>query len=158
MEATRPTPINLARFKMRQTRDDVLEKLGMPPSSALASDGADCDFYRLYTRGYGAGGKIPIALAEGTADLFTLGMAEVVTTPVEGITKNELHPVTFCYRNNLLVRVSRPTGSGTQAAPSAGIPDGSAAAAVSRPPPEPAPVPVSAEPGADSVPDSSQTE
>jgi hypothetical protein len=108
MEATRPTPVDLTEFQEGATRDSVLEKLGSPQSTATESDGASCDFYKLYTKGYGAGGKIPLAVAEGAADFFTLGLAEVVLTPTEGVTKNELHPVAFCYKDQKLARVTRP--------------------------------------------------
>jgi len=108
MESTRPTPVDLTQFQPGENRDFVLEQLGAPQSTATESDGASCDFYKLYTRGYGAVGKIPIALAEGAADVFTLGLAEAVTTPAEGATKNELHPVAFCYKNNSLLRVTAP--------------------------------------------------
>src|SRR5712692_8654359 len=109
MEATRPTPVDLNDYQLGMTRDAVLEKLGAPDSTALESDGMSCDFYRLYTRGYGAGGKIPIAVAEGAADVFTLGLAEIVLTPTEGVTKNEKHPITICYNGQKLARI---TGEG----------------------------------------------
>jgi hypothetical protein len=107
MEATRPTPIDLNDYQEGMTRDAVLEKLGAPDSTAAESDGTSCDFYKLYTRGYGAGGKIPIAVAEGAADVFTLGLAEIVLTPTEGVTKNEKHPVAFCYKDQKVVRVTQ---------------------------------------------------
>ncbi len=109
MEATRPTPVDLNDYQEGMTRDAVLERLGAPDSTALESDGMSCDFYKLYTRGYGAGGKIPIAVAEGAADVFTLGLAEIVLTPTEGVTKNEKHPITICYNNQKLARI---TGEG----------------------------------------------
>src|SRR5260370_28923568 len=86
MEATRPTPVDLNDYQEGMLRDAVLERLGAPDSSVAESDGTSCDFYKLYTRGYGAGGKIPIAVAEGAADVFTLGLAEIVLTPTEGVT------------------------------------------------------------------------
>ena len=103
MEATRPTPVDLNYFQTGMTRDQVLDKLGAPDTTAIESDGASCDFYKLYTRGYGAGGKVPIAVAEAAADAFTLGLAEVVLTPTEGVTRNEKHPVQFCYHGQTLV-------------------------------------------------------
>ena len=109
MESTRPTPVDLNEYQEGMSRDAVLEKLGAPDTSAVEANGMSCDFYKLYTKGYGAGGKIPIALAEGAADVFTLGLAEIALTPTEGLTKNEKHPVTFCYRGQTLARV---TGEG----------------------------------------------
>jgi len=106
MEATRPTPTDLSQFDRGQTRDSVLERLGAPLNTVAESDGLSCDMYQLYTSGYGAGGKIPIAIAEGAADFFTLGLAEVVLTPTEGVTKNQKRPVAFCYRDQKLIRLA----------------------------------------------------
>ena len=106
MEATRPTPVDLTQYQEGMMRDAVLEKLGAPDSTALESDGLSCDFYQLYTHGYGAGGKIPIAIAESAADFFTLGLAEVALTPTEGVTKNEKHPVAICYNAQKLARIT----------------------------------------------------
>jgi outer membrane protein assembly factor BamE (lipoprotein component of BamABCDE complex) len=109
MEATRPTPTDLNAFQVGMTRDQVVEKLGAPDTTAVAFDGLSCDFYKLYTRGYGAGGKVPIAIAEGAADFFTIGLAEIVLTPTEGVTKNQKHPVQFCYQGQQLARVTTDT-------------------------------------------------
>jgi hypothetical protein len=106
MEATRPTPVDLSKLEPGQSRDTVVAQLGIPKGTTPEADGASCDSYDLYTRGYGAGGKIPVAFLEGAADVFTLGLAEVITTPVEGATKNQLHPVTICYSGGKLVRVT----------------------------------------------------
>lgn len=116
MEATRPTPVDLSPYDIGQTRDSVLESLGSPQSTVTESDGASCDIYDLYTKGYGAGGKVPIAVAEGAADFFTLGLAEIVLTPTEGVTKNEKHPVTFCYKDQKVVRIITAPGQTQTAA------------------------------------------
>ena len=105
LEATRPTPTNLSQFQTGDARDSVVQRLGPPLTTNSAPDGASCDLYQLYTRGYGAGGKAPIMLAETAADVVTLGLAEVILTPTEGVTRNEKHPVTFCYRDGKLLRV-----------------------------------------------------
>jgi hypothetical protein len=105
LEATRPEPVNLSEFQLGMSRDMVYGKIGAPESSAPGTDGDTCDYYQLYTRGYGAAGKVPIALAEGAADFFTLGLAEVALTPAEGVTRNKKHPITFCYRDQRLARI-----------------------------------------------------
>jgi len=117
MEATRPTPIDLNDYQPGMSRDEVLQKLGAPDTTALGSDGASCDFYKLYTRGYGAAGKIPIAVAETAADVFTLGLAELVTSPTEYMTKNAKHPVQFCYHGQELVRIVDETAPNALASP-----------------------------------------
>jgi hypothetical protein len=119
MEATRPTPIALDEYQIGQSRDSVLERLGAPETTAKESDGANCDFYKLYTRGYGAGGKIPLAVAEGAADFFTLGLAEIILTPTEGVTKNEKHPVAFCYKSDRVARITTDTGPSASSAQAA---------------------------------------
>jgi hypothetical protein len=106
MEATRPTPVNLSQFDPGEARDEVVSVIGAPTGSTNASDGASCDSYQLYTRGYGAAGKVGIAVLEGAADAFTLGLAETITSPVEGVTQNERHPVLFCYKDSKLVRLT----------------------------------------------------
>jgi hypothetical protein len=106
MEATRPTPVDLAQFQPGDAHDSVVERLGTPRSTANEADGASCDFYELYTHGYGPAGKIGIAVVEGAADFFTLGLAEAISTPAEGVTRNETYPVTFCYHDQKLARIS----------------------------------------------------
>jgi hypothetical protein len=86
-----------------------MAKLGAPDTTQVQPNQTSCDFYKLYTRGYGAGGKIPIAVAEAAADFFTIGLAEVALTPTEGVTKNEKHPVQFCYKGQDLVRIVADT-------------------------------------------------
>ena len=107
MEANRPTPTNLHKFEVGQSRDSVRQRLGAPDDSVIQTDGTNCDSYQLYTKGYGAGGKVGVALLEGAADVLTLGLTEVVLTPTEVLTKNEKHPVSFCYSSDKLVRVKR---------------------------------------------------
>ena len=101
-------------------------------------DGATCDYYKLYTRGYGAGGKIPIAVGEAAADVFTIGLAEIVLTPTEGVTRNEKHPVAFCYVNQKLVRV---TLEGTPSPTATATPSVSAIESDGAPSPATAPSP-----------------
>lgn len=107
MEANRPTPTDLHKFEVGQSRDSVRQRLGPPDDSVVQTDGTNCDRYHLYTKGYGTGGKAGVALLEGAADVLTLGLTEIVLTPTEALTKNEKHPVAFCYSSDKLVRVKR---------------------------------------------------
>jgi hypothetical protein len=106
MEANRPDPVNLSKFAPGMRRVDVVAKLG--PATSTVQDGPkSCDVYRLYTRGVGRVGKAGIIVGEAAADVFTLGLAEVVTTSGEAATKNKLHTVMMCYSaENVLVSVS----------------------------------------------------
>jgi hypothetical protein len=96
MEATRPDPVDTSQFVVGEPRLQIVEALGAPAAS-LKENGQSCDVYKLYTHGPGGAGKGAIAVTEAVADVFTLGLAEVVTTPAEGATRNEKHTVTMCY-------------------------------------------------------------
>ncbi len=133
MESNRPTPVNLADYGSGQSRESVIGRLGAPAGSTQYPGGASCDLYRLYTKGYGTGGKVATAVVESAADVFTLGLAEVVLTPTEAATKNELHPVKFCYHDQKLTMVSDNPDAPI---PAASAVDPQAAAAAN---PEPAP-------------------
>jgi len=96
LEATRPEPVDLDKFTLGEARINVVGEVGSPASSVKDQD-KTCDVYQLYTHGPGAWGKAGIALGEAAADVFTLGLAEVATTPAEAATRNKLHTVLFCY-------------------------------------------------------------
>lgn len=106
MEATRPAPVRLAQFDPGESRDGVVAQLGEPISTTTDADGASCDLYSLPLSGYGNWAKAGIAFGEVLADVGTIGIAEVVSTPTEAATRNKKTPVWFCYRNGLLARVT----------------------------------------------------
>jgi hypothetical protein len=96
MEAMRPDPVDLSQFVVGENRINVLAQIGAPLATTKKGKNS-CDIYKLYTHGPGSVGKGAIAAGEAVADLFTLGLTEVVTTPVEAATKNSKHTVVFCY-------------------------------------------------------------
>jgi hypothetical protein len=106
MEATRPAPVRLAQFDPGESRDGVVAQLGEPISTTTDADGSSCDLYSLPLSGYGNWGKAGIAFGEFLADVGTIGIAEVVSTPTEAATRNKKTPVWFCYRNGVLARVT----------------------------------------------------
>jgi len=86
----------LSQFVIGQKRMNVLAEIGSP--AATTPDGVDsCDIYKLYTRGPESGGKGAIAAGEVVADVLTLGLTELIFTPVEAATRNSKHTVVFCY-------------------------------------------------------------
>ena len=96
MEAYRPDPIDMEQFKVGETRLEVLKVLGPPLASG--KDGPNsCDLYQLYIHGPDSGGKAAIAAGEAIADVFTIGLSEVIFTPAEVATKNSKYSVTMCY-------------------------------------------------------------
>ena len=114
MEATRPSPIDLEKFRPGDSRTSVMEELGSPVDTSKGAGGDSCDLYLLYLRGYGTAGKVPIAIVESAADFFTIGLAEIVLSPTEAVTRNEKRPVWFCYQNDALLSVTpKSAESGT---------------------------------------------
>jgi hypothetical protein len=96
MEATRPTPVDTSQFAVGETRLQIVEAIGAPTANVKDGD-QSCDVYKLYTRGPGGVGKGAIAAGEAVGDVLTLGLTEIVFTPIEGGTRNARHTVTFCY-------------------------------------------------------------
>jgi hypothetical protein len=96
MEANRPDPVDMSQFKPGEQHIDVVKILG-PAKSIIASGANSCDVYQLYTRGPDSAGKAGIAFGEALVDIGTLGLAELIFTPVEVGTKNSLHTVILCY-------------------------------------------------------------
>lgn len=106
MEATRPDPVDLSEFVPGESRLKVIAEVGNPLASEKDGENS-CDVYKLFTKGPGAVGKGAIAAGEVVADVFTLGLAEVVFTPAEAATRNSKHTVLFCYSaDKKLVSVS----------------------------------------------------
>ena len=106
MEADRPTPVDLTTFKNGDTWDSVYVRLRTPVYQVTDPDGAKCDVYHLYVKGLSKGSGSAIGVTEIWTDILTLGLAEIVWTPMELLTKNHEYPVTFCFKDDKLVRVT----------------------------------------------------
>jgi hypothetical protein len=110
LEASRPTPVDLTQITPGQDRLQVVGKLGAPIGTTKNGD-QSCDVFSVYTRGPGAGGKAAIAAGEAVADVFTLGLTELVFTPVEAGTQNEKHNVTACYDSGMKLATLQEDGA-----------------------------------------------
>ena len=122
------------------------QELGSPVTTSKGAGGTSCDLYLLYITGYGNAGKVPIAIAEGAADFFRIGLAEIVLSPTEAVTRNEKKPVWF-YQNDALVSVTPNSAeTGTPVAQTPTLSPGSAspspsASLASTPAPSESPTP-----------------
>ena len=99
MEADRPSAVNLANYHAGLRRIEVVEKLGAP-ISVVTDNGNSCDIYKLYTHGTSTAAKVGIITGEAAADVFTLGLFEVVATPAQAASKAHIHTVLFCYSSD----------------------------------------------------------
>jgi hypothetical protein len=111
MEANRPDPVDLNQFAIGQDRMSIVAQLGSPVST-IQDKGRNCDIYKLYTDGPSGGSRGAIAAGEAVADVFTLGLAEVIFTPVEAGTKSDKHAVIFCYsKDDKMVSMNKSDSS-----------------------------------------------
>ena len=82
MAAKQPDEKNIDLFAQGTSRDSLLAEFG-PPINSENRDGKKTDIFK-FIQGYSTGAKAGRALFHGAADVFTLGLWEVVGTPVEG--------------------------------------------------------------------------
>jgi hypothetical protein len=140
MEANRPTPVDIGQFQAGAQRLNIVSKLGAPEGGITVSTGP-CDIYQLYTTGLGGFGKGVVTGTEVLTDIGTLGLAEVIWSPAQAMTKPDKRTVLFCYdKADKLVSVtvnghqrvgSLPTSQQSQAPTSAPIATRAAAAPTS---------------------------
>jgi hypothetical protein len=87
MASTQPTQKNLQFLSVGTPRSLVLAELGQPQASEV-KDGKRVDVFS-FVQGYSKGTKATRAVFHGVADVFTLGLWEVVGTPTESIFNGE---------------------------------------------------------------------
>lgn len=131
MEATRPTPVDLSKFQHGQERNSVVEQLGAPITTEVQPEGDSCDLYELFVTGHGTLRKVATMFVEGATDVV-MPAAELLWSPTQAVTRDQKHPVWFCYENQKIVSVgpkpspsasptpsptATPVASQTQASP-----------------------------------------
>lgn len=82
MAANQPPPKNFAVLKQGTQRSLVIAELGTPVHSEDGAAGKK-DIYK-FTHGYHSGVRAGRAVAHGAASVATLGLWEVIGTPLEG--------------------------------------------------------------------------
>lgn len=80
--ANQPPKKDLSLVKAGIPRDLVIAELGGPIASEETPEGRK-EIYQ-FIQGYSAGNRTGRAVFHGAADLFTLGLWEIVGTPIEG--------------------------------------------------------------------------
>ena len=83
MASKQPEKKDLSVLSEGTTRGHVIAEIGSPIHSEETSEGK-MDIYK-FVQGYSKGTKVGRAVFHGVADVFTLGLWEVISTPVEGI-------------------------------------------------------------------------
>jgi hypothetical protein len=83
MAAKQPGKKDLSRLAAGTPRPLVIAEFGAPITTEI-KDGAKVDIFS-FVQGYSKGAKTGRAIFHGTADVFTLGLWEVVGTPTEAV-------------------------------------------------------------------------
>jgi hypothetical protein len=115
MAANQPSKKDLNVLKEGIHQSAVRAELGQPVWSG-EEDGCPCDLYR-FKQGYSKGSKAARAIFHGVADVFTLGLWEVVGTPTELIASGTDVTVKVFYDRDLKVQRVQTFGEGKSKEP-----------------------------------------
>lgn len=96
MAAKQPDYKNVELFKVGTPRGALLGEFGHPTATDTKPDGTRCDTFS-FTQGYSGGAKAGRAFLHGVADVFTLGLWEVIGTPAEAIFSGSTVGYQACY-------------------------------------------------------------
>lgn len=97
-------------------RDHVIAELGKPVSSVKNDKGERIDLYK-FVQGYSTGAKVGRAVWHATADVFTLGLWEVIGTPTEAVFSGDEMAYEVTYdKNDNIAKVSELKASKPEAA------------------------------------------
>ena len=121
MAAKQPDAKNLSVLDKGNPRSHVIAELGAPVWSG-EKDGNKVDVF-AFRQGYSKGAKAGRAFFHGVADVFTLGLWEVIGTPIEATATGTDMKVEVFYDENDLVKLANflevekteaPAGADTQ--------------------------------------------
>jgi hypothetical protein len=87
MAVKQPDKKNADLFKVGTPRSILVAEFGAPVTSEV-KEGKKCEIF-TFMQGYSKGSKVARAAWHGVADVFTLGLWEVVGTPTELIFSGE---------------------------------------------------------------------
>ncbi len=82
MAAKQPDKKDVGLFKVGTPRSMLLAEFGLPTVAETREDGRKYEIFS-FTQGYSTGAKAGRAVFHGAADVFTLGLWEVIGTPTE---------------------------------------------------------------------------
>jgi hypothetical protein len=118
-KATRqPTKKDLSVLREGTDRSRVIAEIGSPAHS-MVREGKNIDIFN-FVQGYSTGAKAGRALFHGVADVFTLGLWEVVGTPIEGMASGTLIKIEVKYDKDDKVMEVTSFGGGDKVKSAAG--------------------------------------
>jgi hypothetical protein len=84
MAAKQPDKKDVSVFNTGTPRPYVIAECGQPEYTTQNEDGSKTDIF-VFVQGYSSGAKAGRAFVHGAADFFTLGLWEVIGTPIEAV-------------------------------------------------------------------------
>ncbi len=99
MAANQPDKKDVSVFNVGTPRAHVIAEAGRPIHTKENADGTLTDTF-VFVQGYSTGSKAGRALFHGAADFFTLGLWEVIGTPVEAVADGTVVQVQVDYDAN----------------------------------------------------------
>lgn len=96
MASNQPTAKNLDLLKEGTPRTLLIAEYGVPLETKTVSGKSKCEVFK-FTQGYSSGAKATRAVFHGLADVFTLGLWEVVGTPTESVFSGDYMVYEVCY-------------------------------------------------------------
>lgn len=103
MALHQPDKKNFGVFKEGTPQQAVRQEFGLPVWSGKDAGGHDTDVFQ-FVQGYSKGAKTARAMGHGVADVFTLGLWEIVGTPTEAIADGTKINATITYDDHDLVK------------------------------------------------------
>ena len=86
-----------------KTREVVEAELGAPDMVCKMEDGKTKVVYRMDPAAHSGGGRNAAVAGHVVADILTLGLWEVVATPVELAAQDEIHNFNVVYNSNNII-------------------------------------------------------
>lgn len=114
MAGKQPDKKDFSVFEPGTPRGMVIAEIGAPVHTET-DDGAKIDYF-AFTQGYSTVSKTGRAVFHGAADVFTLGLWEVVGTPTEAAFDGTEMTVRVTYAGDDTVRVAEALEGGASAA------------------------------------------
>jgi len=112
MAAKQPKERDLSVLTVGTSRGHVIAELGAPMWSG-ERDGNKVDIF-TFVQGYSTGARSARALFHGVSDVFTLGLWEVIGTPVEGAFSGSEMKIEIAYDEKERVRQAKNIGGESQ--------------------------------------------
>lgn len=106
MATKQPDKKNLKVLAEGTPMQDVRAELGQPVWTGNDEEGSDVDVFQ-FIQGYSKGAKAGRALLHGLADVYTLGLWEVIGTTAETVASGTKLRVTVTYDQNQRVKTAR---------------------------------------------------